>query len=85
MGDKPEWRVSKQPVPYPIAIEEMEKRVAEIENGKAPELVWLLEHPPVYTAGTSADEKELLDAHGIPVYKTMFSLISPKTTWSLRA
>lgn len=70
MGESPEWRVSKEPVPYPTAIEEMEKRVAEIEGGKAPELVWLLEHPPVYTAGTSADEKELLDAHGIPVYKT---------------
>ena len=70
MRQPPEWRVSKAPVPYPIAIEEMEKRVAAIEAGTAPELVWLLEHPPLYTAGTSADEKEILDAHGLPVYKT---------------
>jgi len=68
--NSPEWRVSEAPVSYPDAIEEMEKRVAVIEAGEAPELFWLLEHPPLYTAGTSADEKELLDAHGLPVYKT---------------
>lgn len=66
----PEWRVSEAPVAYPDAVEEMEKRVAAIEAGEAPELFWLLEHPSLYTSGTSADEKELLDAHGLPVYKT---------------
>jgi len=70
MAEMPEWRVSKEPVSYPAAVEEMEKRVAAIEAGGASELIWLLEHPPLYTAGTSADDKELLDTHGLPVYKT---------------
>lgn len=68
--ETPEWRVAEAPVSYPDAIAEMESRVAAIESGKAPELIWLLEHPPLYTAGTSADDNELLDAHGLPVYKT---------------
>src|SRR5262249_29873550 len=41
-----------------------------IEAGTAPELFWLLEHPPLYTAGTSATDDEILDAHGLPVYQT---------------
>lgn len=66
----PEWRVSEVLVSYPDAIAEMESRVAAIEAGTLPELIWLLEHPPLYTAGTSAADNELLDAHGLPVYKT---------------
>src|ERR1700679_3127475 len=66
---QPEWRVSKAPVPYPEALEAMESRVAEIEAGNAPELFWLLEHPPLYTAGTSAAENELIEAQ-FPGFQT---------------
>ncbi len=65
-----EWRVADRPVPYPAALAAMEERVAAIRAGAAPELVWLLEHPPLYTAGTSADPAELLDPRGLPVYRT---------------
>lgn len=65
-----EWRVSPSPVAYPAALDEMEARVASIEAGTAPELLWLLEHPALYTAGTSAAEEELLSAARFPVYKT---------------
>jgi lipoyl(octanoyl) transferase len=64
-----EWRVSPTPVPYPEALEVMESRVAEIEAGTAPELFWLLEHPPLYTKGTSAAADELIAAQ-FPVYDT---------------
>jgi len=66
----PEWRVSSAPVPYPEALAEMERRVDLIEKGLAPELFWLLEHPPLYTAGTSADPGELTDPGRFPVFKT---------------
>ena len=56
-----EWRVSRAPVPYPEAIAVMEARVAAIASGHAPELVWLLEHPPLYTSGTSGKPADLLD------------------------
>jgi lipoyl(octanoyl) transferase len=56
-----EWRLESAPVPYRTALEAMEVRNAAIAAGEARELVWLLEHPPVYTAGTSADAAELLD------------------------
>ncbi len=56
-----EWRVSTAPVGYDDAMAAMEARVAEIHNGTAGELVWLLEHPPVYTAGTSAQEDDLIN------------------------
>ncbi len=49
-----EWRLDDAPVPYEQAVAEMECRAAAIRDGSAPELVWLLEHPPLYTAGTSA-------------------------------
>jgi lipoyl(octanoyl) transferase len=49
-----EWRFSDAPVAYPDAVAAMEDRVAAIRAGSAPDLVWLLEHPPLYTAGTSA-------------------------------
>lgn len=56
-----EWRVESAPVDYPRALAEMEGRAAAIFEGQAAERVWLLEHPPLYTAGTSADPAELLD------------------------
>jgi lipoyl(octanoyl) transferase len=65
-----EWRHSDAPVPYLEAVAAMEARVAEIRAGNAPELVWLLEHPPLYTAGTSSVAGGLIDAHRFPVYQT---------------
>lgn len=66
---KVEWRVSDEPVAYPDAVAEMEARAAAIRDGSAPELVWLLEHPPLYTAGTSADAADLLQPDRFPVYE----------------
>jgi lipoyl(octanoyl) transferase len=65
-----EWRIGTNPVDYEPAVEEMEARVAAIRAGTAPELVWLLEHPPLYTAGTSACDEELLDPRRLPVHRT---------------
>ena len=56
-----EWRRDYAPVPYRVALAEQEARNAAIAGGEACELVWLLEHPPVYTAGTSAPASELLE------------------------
>jgi lipoyl(octanoyl) transferase len=64
-----EWRVSDTPVPYETALAQMEERAAAVAAGTAPELIWLLEHPPLYTAGTSARPGELLDAR-FPVHWT---------------
>ena len=64
-----EWRIAAAPVAYEDAVADMEARAAAIAEGRAPELVWLLEHPPVYTGGTSADPAELLDPR-FPVVKT---------------
>ena len=64
-----EWRVTPGLTPYPQALAEMEARAAAIRNGGAPELVWLLEHPPLFTAGTSADPAELFNPMGFPVYE----------------
>jgi lipoyl(octanoyl) transferase len=58
---QPEWRIETAPVPYRAALDAMTARNAEIAEGRAEELIWLLEHPPVYTAGTSAARAELLD------------------------
>lgn len=69
-ADGIEWRISDHPVAYPEAIAFMERRVQDIRDGRAPETVWLLEHPPLYTAGTSADTAELLDPGRFPVYTT---------------
>jgi len=66
--DDIEWRVSEAPVPYAIALAEMERRAAEIRAGEASELIWLLEHPPLFTAGTSADPAELINPLGLPVF-----------------
>ena len=68
-ADEIEWRVTPGLTPYPEALAEMERRVAAIQEGAAPELVWLLEHPPLYTAGTSADPAELFNPQGFPVYE----------------
>jgi lipoyl(octanoyl) transferase len=65
-----EWRVSGGAVPYPQALAEMEARAAAIRDGSAGELVWLLEHPPLYTAGTSAAADELLAPDRFPVFPT---------------
>lgn len=64
-----EWAISDGPVPYEAALAAMEERVAAIRAGTAPELVWLLEHPPLYTAGTSAKSADLLDPR-FPVHTT---------------
>ncbi|MFY9288592.1 MAG: lipoyl(octanoyl) transferase LipB [Alphaproteobacteria bacterium] len=65
-----EWRVAQNPVAYPDALSAMEQRVQAIEDGKEPELFWLLEHPPLYTAGTSSDPTELIDTSRFPVFET---------------
>ena len=68
-GAAVEWRISACPVPYPEAVAAMEARVAAIAAGDAPELVWLLEHPPLYTSGTSGKAGDLLDAR-FPLFAT---------------
>jgi len=65
-----EWRISDGLVDYNSAVLEMERRVADISAGRASELVWLLEHPPLYTAGTSAQSGDLLTPDRFPVHKT---------------
>jgi lipoyl(octanoyl) transferase len=65
-----EWRVSSALVGYEEAVATMEARVAEIVAGHACELVWLLEHPPLYTAGVSASDDELIDPDRFPVFQT---------------
>ena len=66
----PEWRISDAPVDYPDAVAAMEGRVAAIRDGTAAEQVWLLEHPPLYTAGTSARAEDLLAPNRFPVFRT---------------
>jgi lipoyl(octanoyl) transferase len=68
-GAAVEWRTSGAPVPYPEAVAAMETRVAAIAAGEAPELVWLLEHPPLYTSGTSGKPADLLDPR-FPMFAT---------------
>jgi lipoyl(octanoyl) transferase len=64
------WAVSPGYVDYPAAVEAMEARAAAIAEGRASELVWLLEHPPLYTAGVSAKAQDLLDPGRFPVFKS---------------
>ena len=64
-----EWRVSDAPVPYDEAFAFMEQRAAAIREGTESECVWLLEHPPLFTAGTSADPSELFNPLNFPVYE----------------
>jgi lipoyl(octanoyl) transferase len=68
--DAPEWRIDDALVPYEDAVRAMEARVAVIRASAAPELVWLLEHPPLYTAGTSAREADLIEPGLFPVHRT---------------
>lgn len=64
-----EWKISDGLVPYPEALAFMETRVAQIAAGEAPECIWLLEHPPLYTAGTSAKSADLTAPDRFPVYE----------------
>jgi lipoyl(octanoyl) transferase len=64
------WRIDDAPVPYPDALAFMDERAAAIRAGAAPETVWLLEHPPLYTAGTSAREADLPAPGRFPLYRT---------------
>lgn len=64
------WEVSDELVPYPDAVERMEREVAAIADGQSDELVWLVEHPPLYTAGTSARAQDLLTPDRFPVFAT---------------
>ena len=63
-----EWATSPAPVAYPDAVAFMEARVQSILDGFAPEMIWLLEHPPLYTAGSGAKPEDLLDAKRFPVF-----------------
>ncbi len=65
-----EWRISPDPVPYTEAMAALSERVDALLAGTAPGLVWLLEHPPIYTAGASATSDELLDSKRFPVFHT---------------
>src|SRR5579859_7701016 len=64
-----EWLISDQAIPYPEAVAVMESRVADIAAGRAGELVWLLEHPPLYTSGTSGKTADLLDPR-FPIFQS---------------
>jgi lipoyl(octanoyl) transferase len=68
-GDAVAWQISDSPVPYPDAVAFMEERAAAIAAGEAGELVWLLEHPPLYTSGTSGKADDLLDPR-FPLFTT---------------
>jgi lipoyl(octanoyl) transferase len=68
-GEAADWLLSDSPVPYPEAVTAMEAQAAAIASGKARELVWLLEHPPLYTTGTSGKEADLLQAR-FPLFVT---------------
>lgn len=65
-----EWRVEPGLTPYDLAHGFMERRAEAIRAGQAREMIWLVEHPPLYTAGTSAEAQDLLDANRFPVHKT---------------
>jgi lipoyl(octanoyl) transferase len=71
VGSEPvEWIIADGLTGYEQAVAFMEDRAAAIADGRAPELVWLVEHPPLYTAGTSADAGDLVDPDRFPVYQT---------------
>lgn len=65
-----DWHAASGPVPYPAALAVMEARVAEIAAGQSPEHIWLLEHPPLYTAGTSAKPEDLVMPDRFDVFKS---------------
>jgi lipoyl(octanoyl) transferase len=68
--ERPQWLVAAEVVPYPDAVAFMEARVAAIHAGEARELVWLVEHPPLYTAGVSAKPTDLIAPDRFPVFAT---------------
>lgn len=63
-----EWHISEGQTPYLQALHTMQQRAAAIAEGQADELIWLVEHPPLYTAGTSAKQRDLLEPDKFPVY-----------------
>ena len=63
-----EWKISDTPIPYETSINVMEQRIKGIREGNERELIWLIEHPPLYTAGTSADASDLISPDRFPVY-----------------
>ena len=65
-----DWRVDNEAIPYEAALHAMQAHVEAIATARAPECVWLLEHPSLYTGGTSTDPVELLDPHRFPVHRT---------------
>ena len=65
-----DWRVSNELIPYETALSDMTQRVEHLSQGAAREQVWLLEHPPIYTAGTSAQPRDLVDPDRFPLYRT---------------
>lgn len=65
-----QWERSQSPVPYPVAVATMESRAAAVAKGDAAEQIWLLEHPALYTAGTSANPSDLITPDKFPVFKT---------------
>lgn len=66
----PEWRIEPGLTDYPSAVAAMEARAEAIRGGSAGELIWLVEHPPVYTAGTSATPQDLVSPDRFPVFQT---------------
>lgn len=64
------WEIAEEPVAYLEAVARMEREVEAIASGHGPELVWLLEHPPLYTAGTSAKDTDLVEPDRFPVFRT---------------
>ena len=85
-GGEVEWLISASPVPYPDAVAAMEARAAAIADGKAAELVWLLEHPPLYTSGTSGKQGDLLDPR-FPLFTTgrggQSPITAPASGWPM--
>ena len=69
VDNKIEWTISPNPIDYKDALHVMEDTVADIREGTSPEQIWLLEHPPLYTAGTSAKASDLLSPQ-FPVFET---------------
>ena len=64
------WEIAEELVPYDEAVARMDREVCAIARGEAPERIWLLQHPPLYTAGTSANESDLMAPDRFPVFKT---------------
>jgi lipoyl(octanoyl) transferase len=65
-----DWAISDRPIDYPFALDAMRSRAAAIRDNGSPELIWLLEHPPLYTGGTGAKDEDLLNLSALPVYRT---------------